>query len=150
MTQGMYGLAMVSEEYGEFIAHAVRTFAEDRRLNYDLWHKDAPLWIITDLPWPHSNIGPRVNKLEIGLFRTDSFLEIKVLPDAYQIEMGQRKCIQSGLRQELSRSVPFDEFLVAVNQKGRDGAHNILQPKLSEAWEGVVAVDNDQLTPPTG
>ena len=147
--QDVHSLAMVSEEYGEFISYVVRNFAESKGLTYDLWHKDAPIWIITDLEWSASNIGPRVNKLELGVFRTDDSLAIKVLPDGYRIVSGQRRSVRSDLRQELSQQVSFDDFLMRVNQNGRAGASEILQSKLTKAWESTVAIPDHQLMPPT-
>ena len=147
--QDLYSLAQVSEEYGEFISQVVRNFAESMSLKYDLWHKGAPIWIITDLDWAESNIGPRVNKLEVGVFRTDNVLEIKVLPDAYRIKTSQRWSMRSESRQVLSQRVSFDDFLMAVNQQGRDGAKDILRPKLYQAWNETVAIEDNALMPPT-
>lgn len=133
-------LALVSEENGEFISHAVKTFAESRGLYYDLWHKDGPIWIVTDLDWSKSNIGRRVNKLELGVFREDDFLEIKILPGAYRIQQGQRKSIRPGLRQQMSQRIPFDDFLMAINRNGRNGANEALHPQLERAWDYVTHI----------
>jgi len=149
MIPQVYSLAAISEEMGEFVSSAVRAFADSRKLHYDLWHKGAPTWVITDLDWFQSNIGPRVNKLEVAVFHTDNSLEIIIFPDAYRIENGQRRSISPGLRQDLSQRLLFNEFHTAITQKGDVGAREILEPVLRRAWNSLIETPNEKLTWPS-
>ena len=138
----LYSLSSVSEEVGEYISRAVQTFAETRskqfgeNIQFDLWHQDAPIWVVSDLPLGKSNVGPVVHKLEIGVFSTDNSLEIRVIPDVYQIQKGARQALAPHERAELSASVPLDNFLASLVVEPAAGV-KLLSGRLTEVWDKI-------------
>lgn len=133
----VYSLATLSEEMGEFVSYAVRSFAEEKNLYFDLWHKDSPIWVITDLNWNESNIGPVVRKLTIGVFQVERSLEIIIVPDIYKIKGGKRTSMTSEERQKQTRTVTYKSFLRAVVRDVDNGVNEVLWPELEKAWSDL-------------
>lgn len=114
---------------GQSISEVVKEFAEKKGLFFNLWHKDAPLWVVTDLSWDESNMGSKGDTVEVGVFYTDTSVEILAIPDAYQMVGGKRNDLDPKERLDSVRNVSFSDF-----QKNVKHGEDLLREELKEAW----------------
>ena len=115
---------------GPMVAQAVEAFAQKRHLRYELWHQDAPVWLV----WQEVGPDNYVRGIQVAAFRMRDGEALFFIPPAYQLEDEKLRTIASTPVNVIQR--PLQAFYANL------GVHIVrqeIQKLLGQAWSGVEA-----------
>lgn len=123
---------------GDPIAQAVKVFAEEAKLNYDLWYHDEPVWLV----WEEVEKDTFYKQVQIAAFFIDGEGEqLFFIPQAYGYQEEKRKTT----RAEPSTPDIYISFR-KFHGLSEDNVKDIVRSYLHDAWKKADNFTRNDLT----
>ena len=121
---------------GPSIAKAVEAFAQEHDLQYELWHHNAPIWLV----WQDVKADNYIREVQVAAFRTKDSEALFFIPHAYQYEDEKLFATPTAPANVVQRSLQaFYENLDVETIRQE------IQKLLAQAWSGAEALRKSDL-----
>ena len=122
---------------GPLVAQAVKAFAQERDLRYELWYQNAPVWLV----WQEIKADNYIREVQVSAFRTSDGEALFFIPHAYQFEDQKLRTTPSTPVNVVQR--PLQAFYANLDV---DTILQEIQTLLAQAWTNVEAFKKSALT----
>jgi hypothetical protein len=123
---------------GSLVAQAVESFAREHDLRFDLWHQNAPIWVV----WKEIKPDDYIREVQVAAFRTRDGEALFFIPHAYQFDGERLKSTPATPTNIIQR--PLQIFSLA--QEDVESTRQKIQELLEQAWSGAEVFRKSELT----